>query len=141
MNMNKPTTLTWRILRYGVAGVFATGVYFGVVLACVEIALLAPVPATVVATLVVMLTSYVVNRVFVFDTDRSHASSFIRFAVASILNTGLNAGLMYLIVAIFKWPYIAGTLLTTVIVPPINFVVNYLWAFRPATRIGDKPLP
>jgi len=139
--MSKPTTLTWRILRYGVAGVFATGVYFGVVLACVEIAFLAPVPAAVVATLVVMLTSYVVNRVWVFDTDRSHVSSFTRFAVASILNTGLNAGLMYLAAAIFKWPYIAGALLTTVIVPPINFVVNYLWAFRPATHTEDKPLP
>jgi hypothetical protein len=38
---------------------------------------------------------------------------------------------MHLAVDILVWPYLAGAVMTTAIVPPVNFVVNYFWAFRP----------
>lgn len=119
-----------RIVRYGAAGVLATAIYFAALGALVEWAAVAPVPATVVATLIVIVTSYAVNRAFVFDTDRSHGSAFTRFAVASLLGIGLNAGLMYLATDRLAWSYLVGAALTSVIVPPLNFVVNLLWTFR-----------
>lgn len=125
-------SLRTRVVRYGVAGLIATAVYFAAVTAAVELAGLAPVPAAVLGTLVVTITSYIVNRRWVFHTTRTHASAFLRFALATVLSIVLNAGLMHLATATLDWSYLAGAALTTVVVPPVNFVVNYLWAFRGA---------
>ena len=75
--------LAGRVVRYGLAGVLATAIYFGAVVLFVEVIHLGAVTAAIIATIVVMITSYVVNRAFVFDTNRSHASSFPRRAPRS----------------------------------------------------------
>jgi putative flippase GtrA len=126
-----PETLLGHVLRYGVAGLGATVLYLGAVAGLVEITGARPVPAAVAATVLVIVTSYVVNRAWVFSTDRSHASAFIRFLVASALSIVLNAGLMYLSVHVRGWSYVTGLALTATVVPPTNFVINYFWCFRP----------
>jgi len=128
--------VTSRAVRYAAAGVLATIIYVATVSALVEVAGTPPVAAAVIATILVIGTSYVVNRRFVFDTNRSHASALTRFTVASLVGIGCNVGLMYLATHTFKWPYLAGALLSTVVVPPLNFAVNLLWTFRAA---NDAP--
>lgn len=127
-----PRSLLARAFRYGVAGLFAAVLYFGAVAGLVEMAGADPVPAAVAATLLVIVTSYLVNRSWVFATDRSHGSAFSRFLAASALSIVVNAALMYLSVHVLEWRYLAGLVLTTAVVPPTNFVINYLWCFRPA---------
>ncbi len=119
------------MIRYGLAGLVATAVYAGSVMALVELAHVGAVPSATIATLIVMVTSYVINRAFVFDATRPHSSSFPRFAAATGLSIVLNTGLMHLAVTVLGWTYLAGVVLTTAIVPPVNFVVNYLWSFKP----------
>ena len=126
-----------RAIRYGLAGLFATVVYAGAVMGFVGGLDLPPVQAAALATVVVIFTSYVVNRKWVFDTDRSHLSSFSRFVAASGLSIALNAGLMHVAVGLLHWSYLAGVVLATAIVPPVNFAVNHFWAFRPA-RDADE---
>lgn len=125
--------LAGRVVRYGLAGLLATAIYSGVVVLLVEVVHTNAVPASVIATVVVMISSYVVNRRFVFDTDRPHASSFPRFAIATLVSIALNAGIMHLATGILGWRYVFGLLIATAVVPPVNFVVNYLWAFRRTT--------
>jgi putative flippase GtrA len=132
--MSERSVLLSRVVRYGIAGLVATAIYFGSVMLLVERAAVAPVPAAIIATIVVIVTSYVVNRAFVFDTDRPHASAFGRFVAASLLGIGLNAGLMHLATNVLSWPYAVGAALSTAVVPPLNFLVNHLWAFRPSDR-------
>jgi len=124
-------TMTRRAVRYGVAGVAATVLYLAVVAALVELGWLGPVVAAAAATAVVIIFSYTVNRAWIFPTDRSHASAFTRFVLASGLSMALNTGLMHLAVHILGWPYWAGLGLATVVVPPTNFLVNHYWSFRP----------
>jgi putative flippase GtrA len=126
-----PKNMTERVIRYGLAGLLATAVYFLAVIGLVEVAGLTAVWAAAIATLIVMVTSYLVNRAWVFDASRPHSSSFPRFAAATGLSIVLNTGLMHLAVKILGWPYLAGAVLTTAIVPPVNFVMNYLWSFSP----------
>ena len=123
-------SLRERIVRYGLAGVLATAIYFVAVFLLVERAGVAPVPAAVIATAIVIVTSYLINRTFVFDTDRSHHSAFTRFALASLLGIAANTGLMYVATKVFAWPYLVGAALTILVVPPMNFLVNQFWAFR-----------
>ena len=122
--------LLGRIVRYGIAGVVGTGIYFAALLLLVELARTPPVPASFLATGIVAVASYLINRMFVFDTNRSHTSAFFRFVAASVWSAVVNAGLMRLAIGILGWPYLAGAVLTTAVVPPMNFAVNYLWAFR-----------
>ena len=118
--------------RYVVAGLLATGQYFAAVALLVEGAGIGPVAAAAAATVLVIATSYVVNRRWVFDSDRPHRSALSRFVAASALSILLNTGLMHLAVRILGWPYLAGLLLATAVVPPTNFLLNSLWCFRPA---------
>ena len=132
--MSERSVLLGRVARYAVAGLVATAIYFGSVMLLVERARVAPVPAAIIATIVVIVTSYAINRTFVFDTNRPHTSAFGRFLAASLLGIALNAALMHLATNTLSYPYIVGAALSTAIVPPMNFLVNYLWAFRPSDR-------
>lgn len=127
-----PRTLLGRVVRYGIAGLLATVLYFGAVAVLVEVAHIGPVAAAAIATVLVLVASYVINRGWVFDTDRSHASAFTRFLAASALSLVLNTGLMYLSVRVLGWWYVAGLVLATAVVPPTNFAINYFWCFRQA---------
>jgi putative flippase GtrA len=84
--------------------------------------------------MLVIVSSYAINRGWVFETDRSHTSAFLRFVVASGVSIALNTYAMYVTVYVLRWSYVAGLVLSTAIVPPTNFVLNYLWCFRPASR-------
>jgi putative flippase GtrA len=118
--------------RYVVAGLLASGLYVAAVALLVEGAGIGPVAAAAAATVLVIATSYVVNRRWVFDSDRPHRSALSRFVTASALSILLNTGLMHLAVRLLGWPYLAGLLLATAVVPPTNFLLNALWCFRPA---------
>jgi putative flippase GtrA len=126
------SSMTGRVIRYGIAGLIATAIYLFAVFVLVARARVAPVTAAVIATAIVIVTSYLINRAFVFDTNRAHHSAFARFLIASLFGIAANAALMYLATRVFAWPYLVGAALTVVVVPPMNFLVNQFWAFRPA---------
>jgi putative flippase GtrA len=123
--------LRGRAIRYGIAGAAAMLLYFALVAALVETRVLPPVTAAAAGTAATILFQYVVNRAWIFPTDRSHVSAIIRFLLASGLGMALNTGLMHLAVHILVWPYWAGLVLATAVVPPTNFLINQFWAFRP----------
>lgn len=124
-------TMRGRAIRYGIAGVAASVLYFAAVAGLVEVGALSPVWAAAAATGVVIVFSYLVNRAWIFRTDRSHSSAFSRFVLASGIGMALNTGLMYLAVHVLGWHYWVGLALATAVVPPTNFLVNQFWAFRP----------
>ncbi len=125
------TKLAGRIIRYGIAGVAAALLYNFVAAALVELGAMPPVTAAAAATCVAIVFSYAVNRRWIFETNRTHASAFARFVIASGLSMALNTGLMHVVVNALSRPYWMGLILATLVVPPINFVVNQYWAFRP----------
>jgi len=124
------SSLGGRIVRYGIAGVVATGIYFACVWLLVDWMAVTPVTAAVIATMIVIVTSYAINRAFVFETNRAHRSAFTRFVVASLFGIAANTGLMYVATRLFAWPYLIGAALTILVVPPTNFLINQFWAFR-----------
>jgi putative flippase GtrA len=128
-------TTRGRVIRYGIAGVAAAALQFSVLTACVELAGLRPFVATAIATCVVIVFSYFVNRRWIFETNRSHTSAFTRFVAASAFSLALNTGLMYLIVDVIGWHYWAGFAISAVIAPVTNFIINQKWAFRNENRV------
>ena len=123
------------ILRYGLAGLGSTAAYFLLVVLEVEFLKLDPVLSAVTAVTLITFGAYVVNRRWVFQSSRNHAAAFPRFVIATVFGIGLNTGIMYVTVHVLGWSYITGLIITSCVVPATNFVLNYLWCFRPEAPV------
>ncbi|MCC2106770.1 MAG: GtrA family protein, partial [Hyphomicrobiales bacterium] len=60
-------------------GVAAMVVHYGLLIGLVQLAQVAPVPATLVGYVGGGLVSYALNRAHVFETERNHADALWRF--------------------------------------------------------------
>ena len=128
--------LTTRLMRYVMAGILSTAVYFGLVITLVELFHRDPVVSSVLGFVITIVLSYVLNRQWVFVSARSHTSAFPSFVLATFISLALNASIMHVTVHIVRWWYVVGLLITTAIVPPINFAMNYYWCFRAPRSSG-----
>ena len=121
---------TYRLLRHLAAGGLGTLLYLGGVTAQVELLSIHPVVATVIATLILDLYTYVISRVWVYNATRDHGYAVPRFIAILVIALALNAGIMFLTVEILDLWYVWGLVLATVVVPATNFLLSYFWAFR-----------
>ena len=119
-----------RWIRHLIAGGLGTLIYFVGVAFFVEILSLHPVHSSIVSFLLMEAYIYVIQRIWVYQSSQSHGYCFPRYVVVTIIALLLNAGLMYAAVEMMSWHYIWGLVITTLIVPPTNFLLNYYWAFK-----------
>jgi putative flippase GtrA len=123
-------SLQQQFLAFGGVGIAAAVVHYGTLVGLVELAGVAPVPATLAGYLLGGLTSYGLNRRFTFHSERSHAAAGWRFAVVAGVGFGLTWLCMALFVQRFGWPYLPAQVLTTGLVLVWSFLANRLWTFR-----------
>lgn len=117
------------MIRYGAVGLLGTAIYFLIVLFLVESLGFDPVVSSGGAVLVVIVITYLLNRGWVFASDREHRSAFPRFLLIAAFSLLLNIAVMHLTVNVLGWWYVAGLVVATLIIPPTNFVLNH-WCFR-----------
>lgn len=120
--------LVSRLVRYGAVGLLGTALYFLTVLFLVEKMGADPVVAASVATVLVIVVNYVLNRSWVFESNRDHRTAFPRFLLIAVVSLLLNTGVMYVTVHVLSWWYVAGLVIATLVVPPTNFALNH-WCF------------
>ncbi len=130
------TPLTTSLTRYVMAGILSTAVYFGLVITLVELFHRDPVVSSVLGFVITIVLSYFLNRQWVFVSARSHTFAFPSFVLATFISLSLNASIMHVTVHVMRWWYVVGLLITTAIVPPINFAMNYFWCFRAPRSSG-----
>jgi putative flippase GtrA len=119
-----------RWFRHLAAGGVGTLLYLAAVAAGVELLGYHPVASVVVAFTLLVIFSYTVNRTWVYAPKRGHGYAIPRFLVGVAIGFLLNTGIMYGMVEVLDLWYIWGLVGAAVIVPPTNFLINYLWAFR-----------
>ncbi len=95
----KGAGLVSRFLRYGTVGVLVNLSGYGLFL-CLLFAGLPPVPATGTTYVVMVLTSYLVNRSWTFRSQRSHASDVPRYMLAYGIGLAATTGAMHLLVGL-----------------------------------------
>lgn len=135
--------------RYFVVGVFNTLLDITLFTLLVTLTGLAPLVANVISTCVTLCVSYLLNRLFVFRSDRSHAQAFVPF-VAVTLFSGLlvQSGVIWLVVHAGDpvWPDAAHGALAPfgkVVATGVGMVSNFLgyrWLFgaRDASRARES---
>ena len=128
-----------RIARFGIVGLTAAAVHYWVVIALVEVVLIAPLQANVGGFFVAFWISYFGHRHWTFsDAVATHNegehSSFLRFLLVALLGFCMNELLFYLLLRYAGWPYYFALAVVVFTVAVMTYVLSRLWAFRHASH-------
>lgn len=119
-----------RWIRHLLAGGIGTILYFSFTTLIVEFLHFHPVLAVLCSTLMVIIYTYAINRLWVYNSTHNHSYAIPRYFVVVLLALGLNSGIMYVVVELIEVWYVYGLFISVLIVPPTNFLLNYYWAFK-----------
>lgn len=103
--------------------------HFGITIALVEGAGAGPTGASVVGFAAAFVSSYLLNRFWVFGTSARPWVSLVRYAVVCLCGLLLNVSIMALTVDWLHWYYLWGLAVVVAVVPITNFMLNRVWAF------------
>jgi putative flippase GtrA len=123
--------LFFQLMRFGIVGLTAAAVHFSVVVLLVELNLLQPLYANVIAFLISFNISYSGHRYWTFrGTVTQHRTAFPKLLLLQTSNLIANESLFYISLTFLKLPYPVALLLVLVTLPIITFTVSKFWVFR-----------
>lgn len=123
-----------QLLAYVFAGGLTAVAHYAVLIGLVELADVAPVPATLAGFVCGAVVSYTLNRWVTFDATRSHGQASWRFALIAGGGFVLTGILMHLFTEKAGLPYLPMQLVTTAIVMVFSFLGHKFFSF--ADRAG-----
>ena len=118
-----------QFFRYCVVGGIGTCLHFGITIALVEGLRAPPTAASAVGFVAAFVSSYLLNRFWVFGPSARPWVSFVRYSVVCLCGLILNTSIMALTVDWLRWYYLWGLAVVVAVVPVTNFALNRLWAF------------
>lgn len=119
-----------QFVRFLAVGVFGTAAHYALLILLVEGYGIWSVAASTCGFLVGAFVNYALSRLFVFETTRSHASSFPKFLFVAATGVVLNAGAMALLVSGMDWPYLPSQIGVTGCLVVWHYAANRFWTFR-----------
>lgn len=128
--LNRLFPLFWQVMRFGIIGVIAACVHFGIVVSLVEHANIAPLIANIIAFGLAVQISYWGHRSFTFQAnDVAHRIAFPKLLSVYLLALAANEALYYCFMTVFEMPYTLALFFVLAIMACATFVVNKLWVF------------
>jgi putative flippase GtrA len=118
-----------KFTKYSVVGCISILIYFLSVFVLVELLGKNPILGSTVSFVIMTYISFLLNKKFTFGSDFSY-NKLLRFLVVSAIGFTLNFFIMYLVVNVFSLHYLIGELVTTLVIPIINFILNNYWTFK-----------
>lgn len=127
--MNK---LIKQILRFGVVGIIAFAVDYGLFLLLTEVCHIHYLLANIVAFLVSVIVNYILSVTFVFDVDKNRGvgAQFTFFTAMSAVGLGINELMLWLLSGLLPIPTSVSKLAATAVVMVYNFVTRKLFLER-----------
>ena len=117
-------------MTFAGVGLIAAVGHYGTLIALVEGAGVAPVPATLAGYVVGGIISYLLNRTHTFASDRPHREAGWRFALVAAVGFGLTGLLMHAFVDRLGFPYLPAQVATTACVLMWSYAANKIWTFQ-----------
>lgn len=121
---------TKRLIRFGMVGALATGVYYGLLWAMVEIFSISILVATSAAFIFVTIENYILHYTWTFRSTNAHAEAFPRFLIMNIVGFGINWLVMFAGVVIAGFNYLGVQALAIMLVVAWNLALSHFWIFR-----------
>ncbi|NWQ43433.1 GtrA family protein [Bacillus sp. EB106-08-02-XG196] len=129
MLVNVSKDLFLKFIKYSIVGCLSVLIYFLSVFVLVELFDKDPIFASTLSFIIMTYISFLLNKKYTFGSNFSY-NQLWRFLVVSAIGFTLNFGIMYLVVSILSLHYVIGELITTLIIPIINFILNNYWTFK-----------
>jgi putative flippase GtrA len=122
--------LTRQVVAYAGVGLASTALHYAILIALVQGAGVAPVPAALCGFTAGGLCSYALNRRVTFASDRPHSEAVWRFTLVASVAFLLTYLLMRQMVEAWHVPYLLAQAVTTALVMVWTFCANRIWTFR-----------
>lgn len=118
-----------QIMKFGIVGVIAFVIDFGVMVALTELLGMHPVLSAGISFVVSVIFNYVASMryVFVHKENLSKRTEFIIFVVLSVIGLGINELIMWLGVDVVHVNYMLVKIFATAVVMCWNFVSRKKW--------------
>ncbi len=118
-----------QFVKFGIVGVVATAIDFGVLIALTEWMGMDPVVSAAISFTVSVLFNYIASMRFVFKRrdDMTRGRELLIFVVLSLVGLGINEALMWLGINAANLNYVLVKLLATVVVMLWNFLSRKRW--------------
>lgn len=124
--MNK---LIKQIMRFGVVGVLAFVIDYGLMIFLTEIFGINYLISSGISFSVSVIFNYILSVHWVFDIkgERNKGNDFVVFVVLSVIGLGINQVLMWLLVEYINILYFIAKIFATAVVMVYNFVTRKLF--------------
>lgn len=115
--------------KYCTVGLVTTCIYFLSMFIWVEQFHVEPVQSSVLSFIIMTVCSFYLNVIYTFGGELTK-QKFVRFSLVACIGFLLNFSLMYLVIEVLHFHYFVGEVVTTLIIPTVNFLLNHFWALR-----------
>lgn len=117
-----------KIVNFGIVGVIATIIDFGVLFVLKSLCNVDVYIATTLAFIVSLIFNFVASMKYVFKAKEgmSVTKQCIVFVITAVIGLGINEAIMYLCIEFLSLYYMIGKLLATCVVMVFNFVSRHL---------------
>ena len=123
-----------QFIKFGMVGAVNTVLSYIITNGCYYIIHLHEQLSNVIAFVITVFISFILNGKFVFKEQsekRSFWKSLLKvYASYSITGLFLNAILLYLEEQLLSIPHYIATLMNLIVTIPINFILNKFWAYN-----------
>jgi putative flippase GtrA len=127
-----------RLVRYGLSGAASTVTHFSTLVLLAEGLHVWPVAASMAGFTASIVTSYVLQKLWVFRSDVGHRVAGLRFLAVTAVAFGLNAGIVWTGVEALGFPYGYVQVVALSVIPLVNYSINSRWTFRNHAPIGPS---
>ena len=118
-----------KFLKYSFVGCICTLIYFLTVFVFIEGLHMDPVFGSALSFILMTIASFFLNVKYTFGSIITGQKAF-RFMTVSTIGFILNFLLMFIIVHIFDLHYFVGEVVTIMVIPAVNFLLNNYWTFQ-----------
>lgn len=118
-----------KFIKYSLVGFMSTCIYFLAVYVLVEQFHSEPVVGSAIAFIIMTVVAFFMNVRYTFGSNVTYQKC-LRFLIVSTVGFTLNFLLMVLIVHILSYHYLVGELVTILVIPLVNFLLNNYWTFQ-----------
>lgn len=125
---SKQDSLLKRTLRFGLTGLFVTGLHFAIATLFVNYVQHNPSLANGVAFCIATIVSYLMHTLWSFSA-KLHGKTLIRFVMVSMFGLCLSLTIPW-IVQQLGFGYIVGTAAVVLILPVVNFALHNFWTYK-----------
>jgi len=126
-------SLISQIAKFGGVGICATATHVAFFSLFIEIFGISQLVSNFLAFCLAFGVSFFGHFYWTFASDarpgRDVGAALPRFLVTALIGLGLNTGIVFIVDAVLRLPYLYSVLGMTFLVPPILFLISRYWAF------------